>query len=606
MYCRSCGKENNENAGFCINCGQPLPNGRIFAENSIMLVHDADTINDGTDGRKTGRIKDMFRKSPAMIILLCVIISGLFLIAFIAFRRLRTPVIDLEEYLIIEPEGYDGYGTVRFTFDWNGLRSDRGDDITLTDSAKKKLGLLKYFADPFDVLRECIIVNVSEESSLSNGDVITYKVEATEDISEILECRFRYPEGEYEVSGLSKIGYFDPFDDITVDFSGISPRGKASFEYDGEEMSESEFSIDRSSNLSNGDVVTVSVSDHDMTYYLENLGRVPMALSRSYKVSGLSGYVQDYSELDDSFIREISSQAEDIICSYAARKYAVSSALGDLRYEGYFMNTSRDTDGNPEVNNSLIVIYSGIVSNSTGAFRATRVYFPVMFVNITTGAGTEYESDYGILGSSTLDGTDYKTAGYTNPITCYRSLTMTYGDSYVMVCGDGFDKYSDAYYSPVCSLDDIGASCRAELRTEAQDMLESRISHFVSGNLGYCSLKSISCLGEYLVMAKSQSFDFMSSNSYFIVFSVEVTNPSNGREYKVYMPVAYHGIGNLPDDEFFVTKTGGVKGNFTPLSYRYSGFGGYDDGTRMYREIITSNRENCTYDISPALKQFGE
>ena len=117
---------------------------------------------------------------------------------------------------------------------------------------------------------------------------------------------------------------------------------------------------------------------------------------------------------------------------------------------------------------------------------------------------------------------------------------------------------------------------------------------------------NLKVLGEYLLIAKTQNTDYGNNNKYVVVCSATVSN-SEGRfnPTTVYFPVEYGGLVKLPGDEYLYTVEMGILGN---SMFQNSGMytKGVLSGTEMYSKVVTANCEKYKYEVSEALKEFGE
>lgn len=538
------------------------------------------------------------------------VITGVILFVAILFGSIlfnSTKTIDLNKYLIVEPKGYDGYGTVKISIDWDSIEEKYGDRISFTNAAKRKYGVLLNVMSPVDAVKEHIRVKIGSNDGLSNGDVVYYSWKIDEDFSKYVKCKVKCKDGTYTVSGLAEIGTFDVFEDINVQLSGIAPRGKAEIIYYGSELNPNDFRCSKTDGLKNGDVISVFLSNNNMEYYAKNLGKIPETTSKEYTVNGLAEYVSSYSGLTDGFIADAKCEAEDFIYSYTAKSYDKTSALNNLVYAGYIFDYVKDASRYVSNYNDLYLIYKGDVSSSDNRFSTSKVYFPVKYENILRDGETlSYSNTIEIAGSSRLDGNMLaRTDGYINPLVCYMEIVESNRDNYIAECGDGFEIYSE--YERIEKLDDISESYRETLRTKALEKIEGVTSgnYFphVSGN---SFVEDLSFLGEYLLLSKSQGNDFQISNKYFAVYSGTLSN-SEGRfePTTVYFPVEYDGIVQLPGNEYMITATVGMVGR-SNIPHALASTYGYLDESEMYSEIVTQNRDKYTYDISDGLKDFGK
>ena len=128
-------------------------------------------------------------------------VAALLVIGSIVIHNGNT--INLNKYVTIESSGYNGYGSVYATSAWDAIEKKYGSRISFTSDAKKEYGGILSWTTPIEVLQG----------------------------------------------------------DVDVEFSGISPDGKANLNYTGTMMHSYDFSCDKTSGLSNGDVVTVTIDE---------------------------------------------------------------------------------------------------------------------------------------------------------------------------------------------------------------------------------------------------------------------------------------------------------------------------------------------------------
>ena len=566
MFCKRCGTENADDAKFCKGCGRPLGNTSEVDKGKEYVK----TVSEQENGRKDDtnavsneapkKQNDIKHKPISKVIPIAIGagIAGVALICLIAFAVITNRrTIDLDKYLSISTTGYDGYGTAATSIDWEKMEEKYKSRIAFKPSAKKDLGGMLKMMTPMDAVKLCVSVNLDEDSNLSNGDTISYEWDIDEDLAKYVKCRVKFKDGSYEVADLAEVGKFDPFDDIDVSFSGISPSGQMMFNYSGSELSEYDFHCDKMNGLKNGDRVEISISNPNMDYYAQQFGKIPENLSETYTVSGLQEYVSTYEDLSEEFINDLKNEAQDLIYSYTASSYNKASSLNNLEYAGYILESIKSGDGLfIDSYNDLYIIYKGDVSNSEEEFNTTKVYFPVRFTNILKRETGElsYEDNRGIEGFSEIKSIWYGTKGYTNPITCYLEIVERNREYYVAECGDGFEIYSE--YNYIEKLEDISESYRENLYADARDKIESYIASDYNKE---SHVENLEVFGEYLLTEKLQDNGTSTKNKYIVVFSADLTN-SEGRfeDTKIYYPVEYDGIVKLPADEYMYTKAAGI------------------------------------------------
>ena len=431
--------------------------------------------------------------------------------------------------------------------------------------------------------------------------------DVNEEYAQYIKCNLKFTDGTYTVGGLETTQTFDAFSGLTVNFEGTSPNGYVEFEYNGDKLSSGDFYCEDAAGLKNGDEIVVSLYQQEASYYVNNYGMIPESLNKTYTVSGLDEYVEDFSDISEDAVSELKSESEDIITAYAAQNFNDENSLKDLEYAGYVINTAK-TPEDAYTYNMLFIIYKGDVTNSEGEFSKTTVYYPVAFTNVVSSEGgdVDYETGGEIYGYSYIGGTSYSTTGYTDPYTCYMNIATAYADDYNLASGDGFEAYSE--YEDIEKLSDISKSYKKTLQEDAKDRIESYASSEYDGMLKF---KKYSVAGEYLLVAKDLGTDFASNNKYVIVYSVKVssTNDSFKGTKTLYVPVQYDGLIKLGDDDYMVSAVEGILGKSGVEYERYyytSESIGYADQEDMFNEIISANRDNYTYSVSGDLKDYGK
>lgn len=541
------------------------------------------------------------KKLPLGLIIAAIVGVIAVLIAVIVIKS-ATSAIPLDEYVVFETSGYDGYGSVRVRVDWDAVEEKYGDKVSYTEKARADYGGFLSFMTPVDLLADCIKVKADVEENLSNGDVITYTWEPDEDLYEYLNCKIKAEGGTYTVSGLEEIAAFDAFSDLKVSFTGAGPNGKVNYEYMGNDLKDRDFSCSTSSGLKNGDTVTISITNTNMESFAEKYGRVPEKLEQEYVVSGLSEYVTKYSELSNEFVSNLKEEAEETIKENYSKNPSSNSVLNNLKYIGYVFNVAKK-EGNRNSNcNELYLVYSGTVSSSARRFEKIELYFPVLFTDLLKGGtGFSYEANKGVLGSAIVE-EGYRFAGDYTPWLCYTDIIEKDKEHYTVEAGGEMENY--AGYKLISKLGDIDEGYRYTVfHIYAMRIVKEYVETYYNGG---SEASDIHVIGEYLLTAKNQDTDMMYRNKYIIVCAATVSNVyGNFETTTVYYPVEFDGVIKFSKDEYLPTYIEEIIGEST-LPNSWYGTKGYVDGTKMYADIITANKKNYTYEITDGLKEFGQ
>lgn len=633
MICNNCGAENETGAVFCKGCGQQLnnvaesvakeetqaveavaneepqveanvSNEAQMAEPVVQNTVEAGAQSFAQNEKPVNSVSKMPKNKKK--ILIGAIAGG---VAFITLLTVlicvlvsNASTIKLDEYVKVETSGYDGYGTAKVSIDWDRVDKKYGDKIKLTSKARKEYGGILSSVEPIELLKTFVSIEVDKKSDLSNGDKIKYKIKVDKNMDKYLECKLKVKNGTKTVKKLKKVGKFDAFKDLTVTFEGISPNGKAKYEYTGDQLGYYDFSFSKTYGLKNGDKITVTIPSSDMEYYAREYGEIPEKTEMEYEVEGLDEYVSEYSKITSEFLTELKGEVEDTIYSYTAKDYDSTSKLSELKYAGYIFKTVIDTDESYNNYNELYIIYSGTVSNSENKFTTTKVYYPVKFTNILSkGDELSCDDNKSIIGGVYLDNSWHYTKGYINPLTSYIDATSSYADNYEVEAGDGYEEYAE--YELISELKDISEEYKTTLADDAKKRIEDYIADDYNENSTAADLKTV---GEYLLVAKEESSNFENSNKYIVVFSATVSNSEDRfATTTVYFPVEYDGLVKFSDDEYMYTSVKGILGNSSFSDSWYS-TKGYLDGAEMYSKVVTANREDYKYEVSESLKGFGK
>lgn len=333
MICTHCGKEIQNGITFCPYCGSTVNNAK---ENTKMKKHNP-------------------AKVLVSIAAVAVVAAGGW-----AFAN-RTPTIDVSKYMTLSADGYNTVGKLNISFDTEKLEKDYGKQITTRFKKQMKnlkddtYGLSSLTASLYDgyeadlFAETCATGSADKTKGLSNGDVVTYTWDDNSDeAEEAFGVKVKYTDITYTVSGLASVNTFDAFDGVDVEFSGISPDGRATVNSlpTAAEAQGLYYTLDENSGLSNGDTVTLTVHSNrdDLSDCIDKYGAMPQATEKTFTVEGLNEYVTSADTLSDSVLVSLQNQAEDVFKSYAAQRFSNGQTFKGMTYLGNYILTPKNKD----------------------------------------------------------------------------------------------------------------------------------------------------------------------------------------------------------------------------------------------------------------------
>lgn len=391
MFCGNCGCKNDDGAGFCKECGSKLNgNNNINDFNFDQQPFTTPNITVASNNSNGNLGSNNNRQSvPIKLIAgICAIVMAM-IAAVIIFMNMQ-PTIDMDKYVEVTFYGYNGYGSATAEINWDKILEDYSSKIKYTSEGRKiedELGI-----DPVYYMQSTISLYLDNYEHLSNGDEVQYVWNVDKEaLSKALKCNVKYTDKTVQVSNLEEIGKFDPFEGVTVNFSGIEPDGEAWMDYSGELLSREDFELDvPDGGLKNGDTVTVILRNSDIDSYARSLGKIPSSTQKEYTVKGLGKYISKLSDVNESLLNDAKNNAEEIIRNEISG-WSRDVKLDSIDYLGYYVQSMDDFDDK----NMLGVVYklhSTISSDEEDA--GVNQYYDVRFRNVVINGSGDYEIDW--------------------------------------------------------------------------------------------------------------------------------------------------------------------------------------------------------------------
>ena len=438
MRCRVCGSNNEDGSKFCWNCGNKLteqsetrsssvnqpgiqqnsgdvqhnqvgtppkqvrmpqrqvPPGGFDWENGKKMAEErlqkGKNIADGCVGQLkrvaenqtiTDKLKKISKKTWG-IIGACVALVLVLLIVI----ALHKPTVNLNDYLKVTYGGYDGGGVAYTEIDWNSMKEDFENKISYKRGMAQTGGMT-----PIDIIMEYTNANIEgKNEKLSNGDKVSYTWKVDKDaIAKLIKCKIKYSDGSKKVSGLKEMEWFDPFKNLKVTFSGVEPNGEADIEYNGDMLSEYDFTCDKTSGLKNGDKIKISLTE-DAGYYVDQYNKAPSVLEKEYKVKNLGKYLSKIKEVDTDGMNSARAKAQKSI-SDMVDYWSEDVTLDKVSYAGDYLQVAKDSDDYTKNYYGVIYQINAHIQPDGGQRKDVVSYYSMKFENVIVGGDGKCEID---------------------------------------------------------------------------------------------------------------------------------------------------------------------------------------------------------------------
>ena len=403
MFCEKCGTQVPDTATKCENCGNEfgqqansgiqLGKTATVQQNVEQLTETAQqNIMQQTTGAATPK-KPMDMKKIGMLVAALAVV-----LIVLVFVFTRKTTVDLNKYIAVEFTGYDTVGKASYEFDLDAFEDDYKEKMKYTKDGKddleeevtytkvKNSQICEIFSKYF------VRGNLDVTTGLTNGDVVVFEWDLDEEyIAEFFDVKVKYSPIEFTVEGLEKATALNPFDNIQVAFTGISPNGQVQIEKTSTDgaMGSVYFEATPTSGLKNGDKVTVKVSGAgDNDYYANNYGVVLSELEKEYTVEGLNSYAQSASEISEDMMNKMKKQAEDSFYAMTT-DWVDDVSVSSMDYIGNYFLKPKFADSY-SYNNCIYMVYkvSTLFENEYHSEKLSFYYY-VKFENIMiTADGT--------------------------------------------------------------------------------------------------------------------------------------------------------------------------------------------------------------------------
>lgn len=329
-------------------------------DKKIKEIKAKKQVKDNANAENAGKNNSALFVGVAVVLILLVLAS------FFALLPRKTKV-NLDKYVTVSFDGYDGYGKALVKFDKDAYLKDYKKKIKLKksgnflqDSLTKNYGAAELLYD-FYIDGNWKIEGDSSDGKLKNGETVKLSWGfSQEELEEQFKVKFTSKGAEFKVEGLKDVQLFDAFKDFDYKFTGIAPEGAVEWKGTGD-MDGSKgyyFTVEPSMDLKNGDKVKVKIEPANPESLIQKYGIAPKETEKEITVEGLPSYVEKADAISDSLLQDMQKEITDKIQSQLASQGEEVSFVG-AEYLGYYFLTSK----------------------SANAFEH-NIMFPVMKVNV--------------------------------------------------------------------------------------------------------------------------------------------------------------------------------------------------------------------------------
>lgn len=235
------------------------------------------------------------------LITVCAMIA-LTVILVLIFVGRGIGTIKISDYVTFTYTGVNGGGVLNYTLDADGLYKKIAGD-------EKSAVLLRSI----NTLVDGIEIIPDKTSKLNNGEEVRVSVKYDKELADKVNCRFSGTDYVITVNGLGKGEVIDIFSNVDVVVAGISPIAYANVvnKWQEDYLKNISFSLDKSTNISLGDVITVTCEADDNE--LAAVGVSIYEKTKQFKVDKVSSYVKSAEEIDREVLQNLANECKNTI-----------------------------------------------------------------------------------------------------------------------------------------------------------------------------------------------------------------------------------------------------------------------------------------------------
>ena len=318
----------------------------------------------------------------AVVVLVLVIAAGFFL--------LRDPAqrFDPQEYVTLEDTGYDGSGVVEVTYRESAMKSELA---PIVQKKAKKIGfqtedgkisyedmIWQQSADTADeeldvcvrYLEDLIEVRIANNKDLKNGDSLQVSYVCDNDTLKKYGLQAAQSNGVHAVQALMDHTQIDPFLELAVSYSGISPMVSVNAIPDRRENGVTiAYTAEPETGLKLGQTVVVTanvVSDSPDVSLVK--------AQKEYRVEDVDSYTTSIQGIGNEALSQMKKTAESVFELGRVKEWPANASLQGLHYCGMYFLRAKET-GKADHQNLAYLVYQVDMDLKNGDKTETKSYY---------------------------------------------------------------------------------------------------------------------------------------------------------------------------------------------------------------------------------------
>lgn len=312
-----------------------------------------------------------------------IILIALPLALTLIFTGCGKTTVKLTDYVDYNVQGIDGYGTIHINHRLMSLDNMLAEKLKLDPTERYQLSLYIYDID----------FNIDKPKNLKNGDEVIISPIFNKAMEEKYKVKFDDSVLNVKVEGLKEGLVINPFQDVEILFSGISPYIKAELANNStnEMLRSIRFQYDNRTPLKLGDQLLVTALVDEFIWIEQ--GYIPEKLSMLYIVENADKYVTKPEEIYSETQSKMLQHTKDIIDAYMVKSassfYREIEGMYDYRiqnisykmepHDGYLLTVKEGFT--PTNRNQTVIFMIYRINIDDNRFKNREAFMCVQYFN---------------------------------------------------------------------------------------------------------------------------------------------------------------------------------------------------------------------------------